>query len=67
MTSVSTQVDRGEEGSPIEQASLRPHLVVSAPSAGSINVCEVKNILLLVRNEECVHEMIGDPCPPLSS
>ena len=31
---LSTQVDKGWEGSPIKRTSLRPYLVVSAPSAG---------------------------------
>ena len=47
---------------------LRPHLVVSAPSTGVSNVCEAKNVLLLVQNEECVCEMHSfdrGPLPPL--
>ena len=46
MTSVLTLVDRGGEGSMIERTSLRPYLVVSAPSAGVLNVHEAKNIPL---------------------
>ena len=57
MMSVSTQVDRRGEGSPIKRTSLRPYLVVSAPSARVLNVCEAKNVLLQVRNEERMHEM----------
>ena len=34
-----------------------PDLAVSAPSAGVSNVCEVESVPLLVRNEECMHEM----------
>ena len=37
--------------------SLRPYLVVSAPSAGVSNVCEAKNVPLLVQNEEQIREM----------
>ena len=48
---------RGGEGFPIERTSLRPYLVVSAPSTGVSNVCEVKNVPLLVQNEERVREM----------
>ena len=59
-------VDRGGEGSLIERTSLRPCLVVSAPSTEVSNVCEAKNIPLLVRNEERVCEMRsfnGGPLP----
>ena len=37
--------------------SLRPYLVVSAPSAGVLNVHKAKNVPLLVQNEDCVREM----------
>ena len=57
MTSVLTLVDRGGEGSMIERTSLRPYLVVSAPSAGVSNVHKVKNVSLQVRNEERVLEI----------
>ena len=36
---------------------FRPYLVVSAPSAGVSNVCEGKNVLLLLQNREHVCEM----------
>ena len=48
-------------------ASLRPYLVVSAPSAGVSNVCEAKNVPLLVQNEKHVRKMRsfdGGPLPP---
>lgn len=66
MTLVFTSVDRGGEGSPIEKTSLRPFLVVSAPSAEVSNVHEAKNVLLLVQNEEHVHKHM-DYFPPVSS
>ena len=50
--------------------SSRPYLsylVVSAPSAGVLNVCEVKNVPLLVQSEERIHEMRsfdGGSLPP---
>ena len=59
----------GGGGGPIEKMSLRPYLVVSAPSTGVSNVCEAINVLLLVQNEESMHKkcvlLIGDPSPPL--
>ena len=45
------------EGSPVERTSLRSFLVVSVPSAGVLNVHKVRNVSLLVQNEERVHEM----------
>ena len=39
---LSTLVDTGGEGSPIENTSLMPYLVVSSPSTGVLNVHEVK-------------------------
>ena len=56
--------DRGQ-GYPIERMSLRPYLVVSAPNTGVLNVREVKNILLQIRNEEYVHKMQWGTPPPL--
>ena len=55
--SVSPEIDRGGEGSPIERASLRLHLVDSAPSAGVLNVHKAKNVQLLVQNGEHVCKM----------
>ena len=46
----------GGGGSPIEKTSLRPYVVVSAPSTGVSNVRKVKNVLLLV-NEEHMRKM----------
>ena len=40
---------------PIKITTLRPYLVVSALSAGVSNVCEAKNVQLLVQNVECMH------------
>ena len=37
--------------------SLQPYLVVSPPSTGVLNVHKVKNVPLLVQNEDCVREM----------
>ena len=37
--------------------SLRSYLVVSAPSAGVLNIHEAKNVPLLVQNEERVCKM----------
>ena len=57
----------GGEGSPIERKSLRPYLVVSAPSAGVSNIREAKNVLLQVRNDERmrkIHLFSGGPFPP---
>ena len=57
-------------GDPIDKTSLRPCLVVSAPSAGVSNICETTNVPLLVQNEECVHKMRSfdqGPLPPLST
>ena len=54
-------------GVPHRKNELRPYLVVSAPSAGVLNVHEAINVPLQVRNEERVHEMRsfdGDPPPP---
>ena len=44
------------EGFPIERMSLRSFLVVTVSSARVLNFHEVKNILLLVQNKECVRE-----------
>ena len=47
--------------------SLRPYLVVSAPSGRVSTIREVKIILLQVRNEECMCEtrsFNGEPLPP---
>ena len=53
-----TMVDRWGGGrSPIKRTSLRPYLLVSAPSIGVLNVHEVKKVLLLVENEERMCEM----------
>ena len=57
MMSVSTEIDRGGEGSPIERASLRPHLVDSALSTGVLNIHKAKNVPLLVQNGEHVCKM----------
>ena len=37
--------------------SLRPYLVVSAPSAEVLNVHKATNVPFLVQNEDCVREM----------
>ena len=44
------------EGFPIERMSLRSFLAVTVSGARVLNFYEVKNILLLVQNEECVRE-----------
>ena len=44
-------VDKGGEGSPIERTSLKPYLVVSAPSTGVSNLHKAKNVLLLVQTK----------------
>ena len=49
--------DRGGEGSLIERTSLRPFLVVTVPSTGVFNIRKVKNVSLLVQDEERVHKM----------
>ena len=49
-------LSRGE-GSPIVRTSSRTYLLVSAPSGGVSNIHEVKNVPLLVQNEERIHEM----------
>ena len=72
MNDVSVYIGRQRkwgEGSLIERTSLRPFLVLSVPSAGVSNIHQVKNTLLLVRNEECMREMHPfdrGPFPPLS-
>ena len=45
------------EGVSIEETSLRSCLVVSASSTGFSNVPDVKNVPLLIQNEECFHKM----------
>ena len=56
----------------VERTSLRPYLVVSAPSAGVLKVCETKKKKNRFRLEtknacaKCVLSM-GDPSPPLST
>ena len=55
----------GGAESPIEKTSLRTYLVVSAPSGEVLNVREVKNVPLIVQNEECVHEMSSFDQGPL--
>ena len=44
-------------GVPHRKNELEAYLIVSAPSAGVSNVCEVKNIPLLVRNKEWMCKM----------
>ena len=41
----------------VEKMSLRPYLVVSVLSAEVLNVCEAKNVPLLVQNKERVGKM----------
>ena len=67
---LSTQVDKGWDRSPIERTSLRPYLVVSAPSAGVPNIHEAKHVPFLVQTEESVHKVllsVRDLSPPLST
>ena len=51
--------------SPMEIMSMRPYLVVSAPSAGVLNVCKVKNVPFKTKNvcEKCIL-LIRDPSLP---
>ena len=47
---------RGRRQNPLSNKKhLRPYLVASAPSAGVSNISKVKNVPLLVQNEERVH------------
>ena len=48
----------------MERTSLRPYLVVFTLSARVLNVREAKNVLLLVQNEERMHEMRSFDGPP---
>ena len=70
VSDVSVYLSRQRRGEiPIERMSLRPYLIVSAPSAGVLNVHKAINAPLLVQNEEHMHEMHyfdGGPGPPLS-
>ena len=56
----------------VERTSLRPYLVVSAPSAGVVKVCETKTKMYRSRLEtkntcaKCILSM-WDPSPPLST
>ena len=54
-------------GVPHRRTSLRPYLVVSAPSAGVSNICKAKNyVLLLVQSEEHMNKsvlLMEDPSP----
>ena len=62
---VGESIRGGCEG---ERTSLRPYLVVSATSAGVSNVCEAKNVPLLVQNEKRLCKMRSfdrGPLPPL--
>ena len=59
MNEVSVYLGRQRgEGSPIKRTSLRPFHVIPVPSAEVSNVCEAKNLLLLVLNEEHVHKIL---------
>ena len=42
------------------ELELRPFRVVSVPSGGVSNVCEAKKILVLVKYEERLSEMLKD-------
>ena len=58
----------GGAESPIKKTHLRVYLVVSAPSAGVLNISKVKNVPLLVQNEERACEISSfnlGPLPPL--
>ena len=48
---ITSMMSRGERGVPHQRTSLRPYLLVSVPSNGVSNVCEAKNVPLLVQNE----------------
>ena len=39
----------------MERTSLRPFLVASAPNAAVSNVCEARNVPLLVQNKKKTH------------
>ena len=54
---VSVYLRREGEESSIERTSLGPYLVVTASGAGVSNICEAKNVPLLVQNEESMHKM----------
>ena len=59
MNDICVYLSRQSEGGrvPLKRTSLRPYLVVSAPTAGVLNVHKVKNVSLQVRNEERVLEI----------
>ena len=65
MNDVSVYLGRQREGSPTEGTSLRPYLVVSAPSARVSNIFEVKRVPLLVQNEEHMHKLCSSDWGPL--
>ena len=66
MNDIGVYLEVGREGSPIEKTSLRPFLIVSAPSAEVLNIHEAKHVLLLVQNKEHVHKHM-DYFPPVLS
>ena len=53
----------------MKRTSLRPFLVASAPNAAVSNVCEARNVPLLVQNKKkhmCkMHSFNRDSSPPL--
>ena len=60
-------MDRSGKVSPWEIMSMRPYLVVSAPSAGVLNVCKVKNVPFKTKNmcDKCVLSMREPSLPCL--
>ena len=65
---LSTQVDKGWDRSSIERTSLRPYLVVSAPSAGVPTIHKANYVPFLVQTKESVHKvLLSDLSPPLST
>ena len=51
----------------LKRMIMSHYLVVSAPSAGVLNVCKVKKVLFMVQNRKLVRKMCffdGEPLPP---
>ena len=81
MNDVCTEIDGSGKGGGVgwgrkgripyqKKTRLKPYLVVSAPSAGVSNISKVKNVSLLVQNQERMCEMSSfnqGPLPPLST
>ena len=57
MNDISVYLGRQRGGGVPDQKNKLGAFVVSVPIAVVLDVCKVKNVLLLIQNEECVHEM----------